>query len=118
MADRDAAEATKGKHDLELRRGVLVLAVLSRLQTPQYGYSLRQALAAEGMAIEEGTLYPLLRRLESMGLLASEWRIEDGPPRRYYTLSPEGLRHYQDLCASWSELAKTVNRLISPPCRG
>src|SRR6202167_938215 len=106
-------EASNGKLDLELRRGVLVLAVLSQLRTAQYGYSLRQALAAEGMPIEEGTLYPLLRRLESLGLLVSEWRIEDGPPRRYYKLSPEGDRHYQDLTASWSELVTTVNRLIA-----
>jgi DNA-binding PadR family transcriptional regulator len=106
-------EVSNGKLDTELRRGVLVLAVLSQLRTAQYGYSLRQALASEGMPIEEGTLYPLLRRLESMGLLVSEWRIEDGPPRRYYTLSAEGARHYHDLSASWSELVTTVNRLIS-----
>ena len=114
MADRESTEGLSGKHELELRRGVLVLAVLSRLQTPQYGYSLRQALATEGMPIEEGTLYPLLRRLESQGLLASEWRIEEGPPRRYYTLSPEGARHYKALSASWLDLVKTVNHLISP----
>ncbi len=113
MAKEELGEQSKEKHDLELRRGVLVLAVLSQLRTPQYGYSLRQALASAGMPIEEGTLYPLLRRLESLGLLASEWRIEDGPPRRYYTLSPEGIRHYQSLSTSWSELVKTVNRLIS-----
>ena len=65
------------------------------------------------MAIEEGTLYPLLRRLESQGLLASEWRLEDGSPRRYYTLSPDGLRHYRSLSARWSTLATTVNRLIA-----
>ena len=53
------------------------------------------------------------KRLESLGLLVSEWRIEDGPPRRYYTLSPEGVRHYQDLSTSWSELVATVNRLIA-----
>jgi PadR family transcriptional regulator PadR len=104
---------SNGKHDLELRRGVLVLAVLSQLRTAQYSYSLRRALACEGLSIEEGTLYPLLRRLESLGLLVSEWRIDDGPPRRYYTLSPDGDRHYQNLSASWSELVKTVNRLIS-----
>jgi PadR family transcriptional regulator, regulatory protein PadR len=109
----ESHDAANGKLDTELRRGVLVLAVLSQLRTPQYGYSLRQALAEEGMAIEEGTLYPLLRRLESQGLLASEWRIEDGPPRRYYTLSPEGVRHYANLRASWSTLAATVSRLIS-----
>ena len=113
MVGGELSEASTGKHDLELRRGVLVLAVLSQLRKAQYGYSLRQALAGEGMPIEEGTLYPLLRRLESQSLLVSEWRIEDGPPRRYYTLSEEGVRHYENLSASWSELVKTVNRLIS-----
>jgi DNA-binding PadR family transcriptional regulator len=78
------------KLEHELRRGVIVLAALSQLRGWQYGYSLRQALAARGMPIEEGTLYPLLRRLETQGLLESEWRIEDGPPRRYYRLSAEG----------------------------
>jgi DNA-binding PadR family transcriptional regulator len=106
-------EASNGKFELELRRGVLVLAVLSQLRTPQYGYSLRQALADRGMPIEEGTLYPLLRRLESQGLLASQWRLENGPPRRYYTLSPDGVRHYRSLSTSWSELVATVNRLIA-----
>ena len=113
MTEGESREASNGKLDLELRRGVLVLTVLSQLRTAQYGYSLRQALAGEGMPIEEGTLYPLLRRLESLGLLVSEWRIEDGPPRRYYTLSPDGARHYQNLSASWSELVTTVNRLIA-----
>jgi PadR family transcriptional regulator, regulatory protein PadR len=109
----ESREASNGKLDLELRRGVLVLSVLSQLKTAQYGYSLRQALAGAGMPIEEGTLYPLLRRLESQGLLVSEWRIEDGPPRRYYTLSPDGVRHYQNLSASWAELVTTVNCLIA-----
>ena len=113
IPQRESPEQPNGKLDLELRRGVLVLTVLSQLHTAQYGYSLRQALSGAGMPIEEGTLYPLLRRLESLGLLVSEWRIEDGPPRRYYTLSLEGARHYQNLTASWSELVTTVNRLIA-----
>jgi DNA-binding PadR family transcriptional regulator len=113
VTDGESHEASNGKFDSELRRGVLVLVVLSQLRTPQYGYSLRQALAEQGMAIEEGTLYPLLRRLESQGLLESQWRVEDGPPRRYYTLSPEGARHYRSLSASWSTLAATVNRLVA-----
>ena len=62
---------------LELRRGCLVLAVLAQLRAEQYGYTLRKALEERGMAIDEGTLYPLLRRLESQGLLVSEWREED-----------------------------------------
>jgi PadR family transcriptional regulator PadR len=113
MTEREKPEESNGKLDGELRRGVLVLSVLSQLRTAQYGYSLRQALADKGMPIEEGTLYPLLRRLESMGLLVSEWRIVDGPPRRYYTLSPAGAQHYQNLSASWSDLVTTVNRLIA-----
>jgi PadR family transcriptional regulator PadR len=113
MTEGESPAASNGKFDLELRRGVLVLAVLSQLRTAQYGYSLRQALAGLGMPIEEGTLYPLLRRLESLGLLVSEWRIEEGPPRRYYKLSPDGVRHYKSLSASWSELVATVNRLIA-----
>lgn len=102
-----------GKLEQDLRKGVLVLAVLSQLRTAQYGYSLRQALAERGMPIEEGTLYPLLRRLEGQGLLASEWRIDDGPPRRYYTLSPEGAASYRDLTAAWGSLTSVVGRLLN-----
>ncbi len=106
---RDNAVA---KLDTELRRGVVVLAVLSQLRVAQYGYSLRQALAGQGMPIEEGTLYPLLRRLEDQGLLVSDWRIEEGPPRRYYKLSPKGTRLYSDLTASWHALVGTMDRLL------
>ena len=108
----DLRENPSAKPELELRRGVLVLAVLSQLRAAQYGYSLRQALAGRGMPIEEGTLYPLLRRLEAQGLLASEWRIEDGPPRRYYVLSPEGLKTYRELTKSWRALAATMAGLL------
>lgn len=109
VAAQDSAAA---KLEPELRRGVLVLAVLSQLRTQQYGYSLRQALAEQGMPIEEGTLYPLLRRLEEQGLLASDWRIENGPPRRYYTLSRKGARLYQQLTESWRALVVTMERLL------
>ena len=98
---------------LELRRGCLTVAVLAALRTEQYGYTLQKLLAEHGLVVDEGTLYPLLRRLESQGLLVSEWRIDDGPPRRYYTLSPDGARHYQNLSASWSDLVTTMNRLIA-----
>lgn len=107
------AERTLPKLDLELRRGVLVIAVLSQLTAPQYGYSLRQALAAKGMAIEEGTLYPLLRRLEGQGLLQSEWRIEDGPPRRYYALSDAGAVALRRLTGEWRDLISTMNGLLA-----
>jgi DNA-binding PadR family transcriptional regulator len=107
-----ASEAAAAKLDTELRRGVVVLAALSQLRVAQYGYSLRQALAAQGMPIEEGTLYPLLRRLEEQGLLASEWRIEEGPPRRYYKLSQQGMRLYAELRTSWRALVATMDRLL------
>ncbi|HLK26332.1 MAG TPA: PadR family transcriptional regulator [Caulobacteraceae bacterium] len=100
------------KLELELRRGVLVIATLSQLAAPQYGYSLRQALAAKGMPIEEGTLYPLLRRLEGQGLLESEWRIEDGPPRRYYWLSEAGRAAFARLAGEWRDLVATMDGLL------
>lgn len=108
MVDADAF----GKLELELRRGVVVLATLSQLRTPRYGYELRQALAEKGMPIEEGTLYPLLRRLETQGLLSSEWRIEDGPPRRYYALNADGRRLLQRLTASWQGMNDAMRRLL------
>jgi len=111
MADtRDSSPA--GKQELELRRGVLVLAVMTRLREPRYGYSLRQALAERGMPIEEGTLYPLLRRLETQGLLASEWKIEEGPPRRYYRLNDAGEELLVRLSASWNQLVGTMAGLL------
>jgi PadR family transcriptional regulator PadR len=108
----EARAEPSDKLEQELRRGVVVLAVLSQLRADQYGYSLRQALASRGMPIEEGTLYPLLRRLEAQGLLASEWRIEDGPPRRYYRLSNAGASLYRDLTASWRELNAVMDQLL------
>jgi DNA-binding PadR family transcriptional regulator len=106
-------EQTLGKLGLELRRGVVVLAVLSQLKTEQYGYSLRQSLASQGLAVEEGTLYPLLRRMESQGLLRSEWRIEREKPRRYYMLSVDGARLFGALTANWHGLVATMDRMLS-----
>lgn len=108
----DAPADPSDKLEQELRRGVVVLAVLSQLRTHQYGYSLRQALAQRGLPIEEGTLYPLLRRLEAQALLTSEWRIEEGPPRRYYRLSRAGERLFGELTTSWRELNQVMDRLL------
>lgn len=105
-------EARLEKLEQELRRGVVVLAVLSQLRTLRYGYELRQSLVDKNMPIEEGTLYPLLRRLESQGILRSEWRNTQGPSRRYYTLSDEGLRLYQDLTVCWRGLNEAMDQLL------
>lgn len=108
MANTDAF----GKLEQELRRGVVVLATLSQLRKPRYGYELRQVLAAKGMPIEEGTLYPLLRRLETQGVLGSEWKIEDGPPRRYYALNAEGRKLLKKLIESWQGMNQAMDHLL------
>ena len=100
------------KLELELRRGVVVLATLSQLRAPRYGYELRQALADKGLPIEEGTLYPLLRRLEAQGVLRSEWRIEEGPPRRYYALNADGKKLLRKLTESWQGMNEAMDRLL------
>jgi PadR family transcriptional regulator PadR len=97
---------------LELRRGGLVLAVLSRLRTEHYGYTLRKSLAERDLPVDEGTLYPLLRRLEAQGLLASEWREEAKREKRFYILSPAGRRVVQQLAAEWRGLNASIDRIL------
>ena len=94
---------------LELRRGYLIMAVLAELRQERYGYTLRKALADQGVDIDEGTLYPLLRRLESQGLLASEWREEDKRNKRFYRLSADGKAVLKQLTAEW----KTINESLT-----
>lgn len=97
----------------ELRRGTLVLAVLSQLAIEKYGYALKQDLAAKGLDINEGTLYPLLRRLETQGLLSSEWRvIDEARPRRYYKLSELGQQILDDLGKEWRQISGAINTFI------
>lgn len=97
---------------LELRRGVVVLAVLSQMNKPQYGYSLIQGLAEQGLDVDEGTLYPLLRRLEKQGLLESEWEVGESRPRKYYRLSKEGRKVLTTLTADWFETVDVIRNLL------
>ena len=97
---------------MELRRGAIILSVLSQLGEEHYGYSLRERLAGKGMPIPEGTLYPLLRRLESMTLLTSTWKVVDGRPRRYYRNSPAGTELLGKMETEWRSLVETVNQLL------
>lgn len=94
---------------LELRRGVLALAVLLILKQEHYGYSLRKLLQESGLDIEEGTLYPLIRRLEGYGLLTSRWSEGDGRKRRYYQISPEGQSTLDSLSEEWLTLNRTIS---------
>ena len=97
---------------LELRRGSLVLAVLACLREERYGYTLRQALAADGLEMEESTLYPLLRRLESQGLLDSEWREEDRRRKRFYRLSANGRAMLAALTDEWRGISASLDKII------
>jgi DNA-binding PadR family transcriptional regulator len=97
---------------LELRRGVIVLAVLSQLGEEQYGYSLLKLLADQGLELDQGTLYPLLRRLESQGLLQSVWRLEEARPRRYYVISPEGRKILPLLKQEWAGIVNMMQKML------
>jgi PadR family transcriptional regulator PadR len=97
---------------LELRRGCLIVAVLAQLRAEHYGYALRKALADRGMDIDENTLYPLLRRLESQGLLVSEWRDEDKRKKRFYRLSDAGHDTLQRLLEEWRNINSSLARII------
>ena len=96
----------------ELRRGILVLAVLAQLKEERYGYEVIKLLADHGLEIDQGTLYPLLRRLENQGLLESRWELEESRPRRYYSLSSEGQELLPKLREEWSRIVATIESLM------
>jgi len=109
----DTKQATiQDKLSQEIRRGILVLATLSQLGEPKYGYALIDDLSRQGLDIEQGTLYPLLRRLEEQGLLQSEWNIEGSRPRRYYVISSAGREILQDLINEWQATVEVMDHLI------
>lgn len=95
----------------EIRRGAIVLAVLGQLREEHYGYSLRKALAGRGLAVEEGTLYPLIRRLEQQGLLSSEWRVENKRRKRFYRLSEDGETVFEQLLRDWQAMDVSLRAL-------
>ena len=95
----------------ELRRGSVVLASLIALRTPGYGYGLLDALDRAGLPVEGNTLYPLLRRLESQGLLTSEWDTTETRPRKFYRTSPDGIRLASALEDEWDAIGTAIDRL-------
>ena len=106
--DETILDALRG----ELRRGSLILAVLGALRTERYGYTLKRALAEQGVEIDEGALYPMLRRLESQGLLASEWREEAKRKKRFYRLSDDGAAALARLVAEWRGMNAALARIL------
>jgi PadR family transcriptional regulator, regulatory protein PadR len=97
----------------ELRRGTVVLACLLLLREPGYGYALMDRLRDLGFSVDANTLYPLLRRLEGQGLLASEWNTEEARPRKFYRINPTGERLSQELLADWARLDTSIRRLAN-----
>ena len=100
---------------LELRRGCLIVGVLAELRQEQYGYTLRKSLVENGIAIDEGTLYPLLRRLETQGLLLSEWREEEKRNKRFYRLSPDGELILAQLMLDWEAMNTALDGILKEP---
>lgn len=98
---------------MELRRGTLVMCVLSQLREAQYGYSLIQRLTEKGVQIDQNTLYPLLRRLEKQGLLESKWSVDEARPRRYYVLNQQGIKVLHSLVQEWSAMNRAIAALLN-----
>ena len=98
---------------LELRRGVIVLATLSQLGSEEYGYSLLKKLADLGLEVDQGTLYPLLRRLEAQGLLESVWKLEESRPRRYYVISAEGKKLLPKMKKEWAGIVSVMEKMLA-----
>ncbi len=111
IGDKSSADVLENLRS-ELRRGSLIVAVLAELRSEQYGYTLRKSLEKHGLLLEEGTLYPLLRRLESQGLLASEWREQDKRNKRFYRLSQPGQLILAQLLLDWEELSDTLDSIL------
>lgn len=98
--------------EAELRRGTVQLVALTLLEIPRYGYDLVRLLSSSGFEVEEGTLYPLLRRLEQQGVLESTWNTEGARPRKYYSLSEEGRTHRRDLVEAWRRVRDATNAVV------
>lgn len=96
----------------ELRRGTLILLVLSQLRDDMYGYSLVKQLNDHDIPMDANTLYPLLRRLEGQGLLESRWDTAESKPRKYYKITEDGLAVLEKTTAYWRNFSANVEELL------
>lgn len=105
-------DTTLSGHIQELRRGTVVLACLSELRAPRYGYDLLTTLGEDGFTVDANTLYPLLRRLEKQQLLRSEWNTDEARPRKFYVVTDTGLEMLERLGEEWTELDRRLRRVL------
>ena len=97
---------------LELRKGILVLAVLSQLREKHYGYSLVETLNSKGLKIDQNTLYPLLRRLDKQGILESTWEVVEPRPRKYYQLNSLGQEILEELTTAYEKNYQVIKAIL------
>jgi PadR family transcriptional regulator PadR len=105
----------------QLRKGILELAILSCLyHESHYGYSLVKTLSGKGgIILTEGTIYPILSRLAKEGLIQSEWiESQQGPPRKYYSLTTEGKNTFEVLNVEFKKLADLIINAEKEPEKG
>lgn len=96
----------------ELRRGTIVISVLSQLEGQQYGYTLVKNMEDKGVKVDTNTLYPLLRRLEKQNILVSEWETDGNKPRKYYKRTAFGDEVYNKLIQQWQEMTECMQKLL------
>lgn len=113
MTNEDKFKELLEPYRNELRRGLIILAVLSQLEESQYGYSLIKQLGDKGFEVDQGTLYPLLRRLEERGLLKSDWVVDDSRPRKYYRINQTGKAILAELKTEWAAMVKVLEGVLS-----
>jgi len=108
MNDKVPKDPDIGSLETEMNRGFLHILVLTLLEKDMYGYSMVKHMETLGYKVEENTLYPLLRRLEKNGWIASKWDLTEDRPRKFYGLTPEG----RTLRAGLLEVWKNQNRVL------
>jgi PadR family transcriptional regulator, regulatory protein PadR len=109
------------KWEVQLRKGCLELAVLAALWDQKlYGLEILRRLESDSdLVVSDGTVYPLLSRLKTLGLVRSEWIIaEVGHPRRYYALTAAGKRRALDMACIWTRFTSSMSRLLAPLGKG
>jgi PadR family transcriptional regulator, regulatory protein PadR len=100
------------RFETEVKRGVMQVAVMCLLEKERYGYDIIRSLKEAGLGIEEGTLYPILRRLEDERILSSRWVTEGPRPRKYYKITDYGREIRGKLLGSLKSIGDALDKLI------